>query len=44
MGVAMHIKMAHPDKEGFTKFLVDYVQNPSAKKALCAKKPLKDLV
>jgi cytochrome c len=40
-GITMHLKMAHPDKDGFEKFLVDYVINPDAKKALCRKETIK---
>ncbi|WP_457748782.1 EF-hand domain-containing protein [Sulfurimonas sp.] len=35
MGVMKHIKMAYPTKEEAVKFMVDYVQNPSKKKAVC---------
>ncbi len=37
----MHVKMAHPKKEDFTAFVVDYVQAPSAEKALCEKETVK---
>lgn len=37
MGIAMHVKMAHPDREGFKAFIKDYALNPSAQKALCEK-------
>jgi len=40
-GITMHIKMAHPDKEGFEKFLMDYVIHPSKEKALCRKQTIK---
>ena len=35
MGVMRHVKMTYPKKEEAVKFIVDYVQNPSKKKALC---------
>jgi hypothetical protein len=34
-GVMRHLKMVHAEKEGAINFIVDYVQNPSKKKALC---------
>ena len=37
MGITMHVKMAHPDREKFKAFIKDYVINPSVKKALCEK-------
>ncbi len=37
MGITMHVKMAHSDREGFKAFIKDYVINPSKEKALCAK-------
>ncbi len=41
MGITMHLKMAHPERAAFKKFLVDYVQNPSADKALCEQRTVK---
>ena len=37
MGITMHVKMAHSDRNGFKAFVKDYVINPSADKALCEK-------
>ena len=41
MGITRHLKMAHPKREDFQKFLADYVINPSAEKALCRKQTVK---
>lgn len=41
MGIVHHVKMAHPDREGFKAFIKDYVINPSLDKALCAKETIK---
>ena len=40
-GIAMHVKMAHPEKEAFVAFVTDYAMNPSAEKALCEKRTVK---
>lgn len=34
-GVMRHIKMAYPKREDATKFMVDYVLNPTKEKAIC---------
>jgi cytochrome c len=40
-GIAMHVKMAHHDKEAFIAFITDYALHPSAEKALCEKRTVK---
>ena len=35
MGVMKHVKMVYPNKQEAVEFMVDYVQNPSKKKAVC---------
>ncbi|MEA3419763.1 MAG: cytochrome c [Campylobacterota bacterium] len=35
MGITRHVKQQHPQKEDAVKFIVDYVQNPTAQKAAC---------
>ena len=35
MGVMRHVKMHYPHKEEAINFIVDYVMNPSKKKAVC---------
>ncbi|WP_457745649.1 hypothetical protein [Sulfurimonas sp.] len=35
MGVMRHVKMVYSTKEEAVNFMVDYVQNPSKKKAVC---------
>jgi len=41
MGVMRHVKMSYPKKEDAVAFIVDYVQNPSATKAVCMKQKIK---
>ncbi|MEA3456620.1 MAG: hypothetical protein U9R26_08940 [Campylobacterota bacterium] len=35
MGVMRHVKEQYPQKEGAVQFMVDYIQNPTAQKAVC---------
>jgi len=39
-GVMRHVKMAYPSKKEAIAFVVDYVQNPSKKKAVCMKQKI----
>ena len=40
MGVIRHVKEKYPDKEDAVAFIVDYIQNPSADKAVCESKAI----
>jgi len=35
MGITRHVKMRYPKRDDAVKFIVDYIKNPSRKKALC---------
>ncbi len=41
MGITMHVKMKYPNENDFQNFVVDYVLNPSAAKALCMPQTVK---
>jgi Ca2+-binding EF-hand superfamily protein len=40
IGVMRHVKMSYPKKEDAVAFMVDYVQYPSEKKAICMKQKI----
>jgi len=39
-GVMRHVKMAYPSQKDAVHFIVDYVQNPDASKAVCMKQKI----
>ena len=40
MGVIRHVKEKYPNKEDAVAFMIDYIQNPSADKAVCESKAI----